>query len=133
MRFARGDMRDQIVSCKNDHGASYRRYGVLQWWSRQKIKVCEIFGVVRFSTFATISANSRRAGSSNTSRRGQAGIRLTNKAGHLGPASQHLAYRQISISVAILPRTHVVNPALARFACQAWNAGSAPNLSTAAP
>ena len=22
--------------------ASYRRYGVLQWWSRQKINVCEI-------------------------------------------------------------------------------------------
>jgi hypothetical protein len=28
MRFARGDMRDHIVSYKNDHGASYRRYGV---------------------------------------------------------------------------------------------------------
>ena len=30
MRFARGDMRDHIVSRKNDHGASYGRYGVLQ-------------------------------------------------------------------------------------------------------
>jgi hypothetical protein len=30
MRFARGDMRDHIVSHKNDHGASYERYGVLQ-------------------------------------------------------------------------------------------------------
>jgi hypothetical protein len=29
MRFARGDMRDHIVSHKNGHGASYRRYGVL--------------------------------------------------------------------------------------------------------
>jgi hypothetical protein len=56
MRFARGDMRDHIVLCKYDHGASYRRYGVSQWWSRQKINVCEIFGVVRFSTFATKSA-----------------------------------------------------------------------------
>jgi hypothetical protein len=56
MRFARGDIGAHIVSCKNDHGASYRRYGVLQWWSRLKIDVCEIFGVVRFSTFATISA-----------------------------------------------------------------------------
>jgi hypothetical protein len=28
-------------------------YGVLQWWSRSGINVCEIFGVVRFSTFAT--------------------------------------------------------------------------------
>jgi hypothetical protein len=26
MRFARGDMRDHIVSYKNDHGASYKRY-----------------------------------------------------------------------------------------------------------
>jgi hypothetical protein len=55
MRFARGDMRDHIVSHKNDHGASYKRYGVLQWRSRLKISFCEIFGVVRFSTFATKS------------------------------------------------------------------------------
>ena len=34
MRFARGDMRDHIVSHKNDHGASYGRYAVLQWWIR---------------------------------------------------------------------------------------------------
>jgi hypothetical protein len=27
MRFARGDMRDHIVSHKSDYGASYRRYG----------------------------------------------------------------------------------------------------------
>ena len=59
MRFARGDMRDHIVSCKNGHRASYRRYGVLQWRSRLEINVCEIFGVVRFSTFATISAQMR--------------------------------------------------------------------------
>ena len=57
MRFARGDMRDHIVSHKNDHGASYRRYGVLPWRSRLKINFCEIFDVVRFSTFATLSAN----------------------------------------------------------------------------
>lgn len=56
MRFARGDMRDHIVSYKNDHGASYRRYRVLQGRSRLKINFSEIFGVVRFSTFATISA-----------------------------------------------------------------------------
>jgi len=55
MRFARGDMRDHIVSHKNDHGASYRRYRVLQWRSRLKINFGEIFGVVRFSTFATLS------------------------------------------------------------------------------
>ena len=58
MRFVRGDTRDHIISCKNDHGASYRRYGVLHWWCRLKINVCEIFGAVRFSTFA-ISARRR--------------------------------------------------------------------------
>ena len=56
MRFALGDVRDHIVSHKNDHGASYRRYGVLQSWSRLKISFCEIFDVIRFSTFATLSA-----------------------------------------------------------------------------
>jgi hypothetical protein len=58
MRFARGYMRDHIVSHKNDYGASYRRYGVLQRRRRLKINFCEIFGVGRFSTFATISAKS---------------------------------------------------------------------------
>ena len=53
MRFARGDVRDHIVSHKNDYGASYERYGVLQWWSWLKISFCEIFGIVQFSTFAT--------------------------------------------------------------------------------
>ena len=45
MRFARGDMRDHIVSHKNDHGASYWRYGILRWRSWQK------------STFARFSAS----------------------------------------------------------------------------
>ena len=40
---------------QNDHGASYRRCGVMQWRRRLKINFCEIFGVVQFSTFATIS------------------------------------------------------------------------------
>jgi hypothetical protein len=62
MRFARGDMRDHIVSHKNDHGASYWRYGILRWRSRLKINICEIFGVVRFSTFATKSALLGHAG-----------------------------------------------------------------------
>jgi hypothetical protein len=34
MRFARGDMRDHIVSHKNDDGASYKCYRALQWRSR---------------------------------------------------------------------------------------------------
>jgi hypothetical protein len=48
MRFARGDIRGHIDSHKNDHGASYERYGVLQWWSRLRIRFCEVFGVVQF-------------------------------------------------------------------------------------
>ena len=56
MRFARGDVRDHIASHKNDHGPSYRRYRALQRQRRLKINFCEIFGVVRFSTFATLSA-----------------------------------------------------------------------------
>ncbi|SIO61865.1 hypothetical protein SAMN05443247_09010 [Bradyrhizobium erythrophlei] len=31
MRLTRGDVRDLIVSHKNDHGPSYRPYRVLQW------------------------------------------------------------------------------------------------------
>ena len=37
MRFAHGKIRDQIVSHKNDHGASYERYGVSKWGSRLKV------------------------------------------------------------------------------------------------
>src|SRR5258708_13567786 len=59
MRFARGDMRDHIVSHKNDHGASYWRYGILRWRSWLKINICAIFGFFRFSTFATISLLNR--------------------------------------------------------------------------
>src|ERR1700680_649216 len=38
---------------------SYWRYGALQRWSCLKYYFREIFGVVRFSTFATKSATSR--------------------------------------------------------------------------
>src|SRR5947207_12469415 len=58
MRFACGDMRDHIVSHKNDHGASYRRYGVSPWRSRLKINFCEMCSVVRFSTFDKKSTGS---------------------------------------------------------------------------
>jgi hypothetical protein len=60
MRFACGDVRDHVVSHKNDHGPSYRRYGALQRQRHLKINFREIFGVVRFSTFATVSAKIRR-------------------------------------------------------------------------
>src|SRR5258708_2489227 len=62
MLVARADMRDHVVSSENDHRASHRRYGVLQCWSRLEINICEIFGDVRFSTFATLSALSRHVG-----------------------------------------------------------------------
>jgi len=58
MRFARRDVRGHVASQKNDHGASYPRYRALQRRSRPNINVCEISGVVRFSTFATLSAKS---------------------------------------------------------------------------
>jgi hypothetical protein len=56
MRFARGDVWDNIVSHKNDYGPSHRRYGALQRQRRQKSNFREIFGGVRFSTSATVSA-----------------------------------------------------------------------------
>jgi len=59
MRFVRRDVRDLIAHQKNDHGASYRRHRVLQRRSCLKFDFREIFGVVRFSTFATESAMSR--------------------------------------------------------------------------
>jgi hypothetical protein len=59
MPFARGDVGDHIVSYKNDQGALYGRYAALQWWGRPKISFCEIFGVVRFPTFATLSGTKR--------------------------------------------------------------------------
>ena len=59
MRFVRGDVKDHIVSHKTDHGPAHRRYRALQQWRCLKICFCEIFGIVRFSTFATISATSK--------------------------------------------------------------------------
>jgi hypothetical protein len=61
MRFARKDVRDLIAHQKNGHGASYRRHSVLQRRNRLKFDFREIFGVVRFSTFATKSARNRHA------------------------------------------------------------------------
>jgi hypothetical protein len=71
MRFARGDIRDQFVSYKNDHGASCRRYGVLPRRSRLKITFCEIFDVARFSTFATLSPYQRTSSASDKCRHEQ--------------------------------------------------------------
>ena len=54
-----GDVRDLIVSHKTDHGPAHRRYRALQ--QSRSLEICfrEIFGIVLFSTFATISANRR--------------------------------------------------------------------------
>jgi hypothetical protein len=58
MRFVCGDVRDLIVSHKTDHRPAHWRYRALQQWRCLKICFREIFGIVRFSTFATISARS---------------------------------------------------------------------------
>jgi hypothetical protein len=55
MRFVRGDVRDHIASQKSDHGLSYWHYRASQRRSSPKTTICEIFGVVRFSTFSTAS------------------------------------------------------------------------------
>jgi hypothetical protein len=60
MRFVCGDVRGLMVSHKIDHGPAHRRYRALQQWRRLKICFREIFGIVRFSTFATLSAQSGR-------------------------------------------------------------------------
>jgi hypothetical protein len=54
-RFVRIDVRDQIASQKNNHEPWYRRCRVSQRPSGPKINICEIFDVVRFSTFSTAS------------------------------------------------------------------------------
>jgi len=61
VRFARRDVRVHIGSHKNDHGPPYPSYRVLQRRRRQKIDFREIFGVARFSTFATKSAQNGNA------------------------------------------------------------------------
>jgi hypothetical protein len=67
MLFARGDVRVHILSQKNDHGPSYRRYRALQRSRRLRINSREIFGVVRFSTFATVSDPKRTSPLENCS------------------------------------------------------------------
>ena len=57
MGFVRSDVRDHIASQKNDHGPSYRHYRASQRRGSPKFTICEIFGVVRFSTFSTASVN----------------------------------------------------------------------------
>src|SRR5260370_9088762 len=62
MRFVRGDVRDHFVLAKIDHGPSQQRYNALQRQGSLEINFREIFGVVRFSTFATLSAKRRHGG-----------------------------------------------------------------------
>ena len=65
MRFVRNDVRDHVVSQKNDHGLSYWRYAASQRRTCPKINICEIFGVFRFSTFSTVSARKKLMRCSN--------------------------------------------------------------------
>jgi hypothetical protein len=55
MRFASDDVRDHMVCRKNDYEPSYAQYGASLRWKSPKIDFREIFGVDRFSTFATQS------------------------------------------------------------------------------
>jgi hypothetical protein len=50
MRLASGEVRDHIVSHKNDHGPSYRRYGALLRQRRQKSTFAEFLVPFDFST-----------------------------------------------------------------------------------
>jgi len=59
MRFVRRDVRDLIAHQKNGHEASYRRHRVLQRRNCLKFGFREIFSVVRFSTFVTLSGVKR--------------------------------------------------------------------------
>ena len=43
MPFARGDMRDHIVSHKNDHGASHGRYAVVEPAKNQLLRFSASF------------------------------------------------------------------------------------------
>jgi len=48
--------RDHIVSHTNEHGPSHRPYRALQRWRCLEIDFRQIFEVIRFSSFATVSA-----------------------------------------------------------------------------
>ncbi len=55
MRFVHNNLRDHVASQKNDHGHLYWRYGTSERRSCPRISIYEIFGIVRFSTFSTVS------------------------------------------------------------------------------
>jgi hypothetical protein len=56
MRFALGDVKDHVGRFKIDHGPPQWRRKATQQQRGLKINFPEIFRVVRFSTFPTISA-----------------------------------------------------------------------------
>ncbi len=55
MRFVHDDVRDLVASQKNDHGLRIGATAHPNGEVVSKISICEIFGVVRFSTFSTAS------------------------------------------------------------------------------
>jgi hypothetical protein len=61
MRFTCGGVRDYIASSKIDHGSPQLRRKATQQERSPKVSFREIFRVVRFSTFATLSAHLRHA------------------------------------------------------------------------
>jgi hypothetical protein len=75
MRFSRGDMKDHIVSHQIDQGRSYRPYRALLREECLKIDFREIFEVVRFSTFSTVSAQSGTPGNLDVVRCEKAKVR----------------------------------------------------------
>ena len=56
------------------HGPSHWRYGTLQRYSHPKISFREIFGVVRFSTFATKSAMNGHTDLTGTKEKAEGGL-----------------------------------------------------------
>jgi hypothetical protein len=80
MPFAGGDVRDHIVSPKNDHGPSYRLYRALQRWRRLKIDFREIFGVVRFFDFCNSIPSTADIPNPNIMRTPLANVRFAPRA-----------------------------------------------------
>jgi len=60
----------------------------LQWWSLLKINFCEIFGVVQFSTFATLSPR-KQTQLGNRGMSNVPGTEVATSFDHLGTSQAH--------------------------------------------
>ena len=124
MRFVCGDVRDLIVSHKTDHGPAHRRYRALQQWRCLKICFREIFGIVRFSTFATLSARMRSPGGALNCRLGGGALarrRFLEVQGHPDQASLD-AWRRLAFPLYTrAPRDpDIAQRAVSRSEVQRW-------------